>query len=132
MIWGNIYQQTGVIEFRYGPTGSGVITTGGPWVGAFLSPPDVSRMTEKIWIGGDPTNPKLDTTRTVKFPRLSRFPSNGTVYRLTPRTTSGVEPEKRHGDAHGLRLDLSSSGIKRWLPGVFALAVVAQCDGGRK
>lgn len=102
-----VYQRTGVVEFRYGPTGSGIITTGGPWVGMFLAPPDVSSMTEKIWIGGDPTKPKLDTTRTVQFPRLSRFPDNGTVYRLTPRIASGVENDKQQGDARELRLDLS-------------------------
>lgn len=108
-----VYQRSGVIEFRYGPTGTGVITTGGPWVGAFLSPPDVSSMTEKIWIGGDPTKPKLDTSRTVKFPRLSRFPDNGTVYRLIPAATSSVEPSQPQGQVRNQRLDLSRREVFR-------------------
>ncbi len=90
-IW--IHQRSGVIELRYGPSsveGPNAFNTNGPWAGAFTSPSDFTRMTEKCWIIGDPAKPTYDTSRTFTFRRMTGAPAAGTLFRLTPRATLAV------------------------------------------
>lgn len=101
-IW--IHQRSGVIELRYGPSsikGPNAFNTNGPWAGAFTSPSDFTRMTEKCWITGSPAKPTYDTSRTFTFRRLNGAPTAGTLYRLTPRATLEAPAAPR---SHGMIL----------------------------
>lgn len=99
-IW--IHQRSGVIELRYGTSsiaGPNTFNTNGPWAGAFTSPSDFTRMTEKCWIIGDPAKPTYDTSRTFNFRRMNGAPAAGTLYRLTPRATlAAPEDTRRSGE----------------------------------
>lgn len=97
-IW--LYQQSGVIEFRFGPSKVDDMASfgNGPWVGAFYSPLSFSRMNEKLWITGDPAAPRFDTVRSFVFRKINAVPANGTIYRLTPRLVAST-PEESESEA---------------------------------
>ncbi|MBS1913602.1 MAG: T9SS type A sorting domain-containing protein [Bacteroidetes bacterium] len=102
-IW--LYQGSGAIEIRTGPgsvKGRSAYGTGGPWIGTFMAPLTFAYAIEKCWIAGDPAQPRYDTNRTLTFPRMQGRPPEGTIYRLAPRTASGVQaptpPSARQGN----------------------------------
>jgi Secretion system C-terminal sorting domain len=90
-IW--VYQRTGVIEIRTGPSdvkGPEAFGTG-PWIGAFIAPVTFASMGEKLWITGDPAKPVIDRLKNLQFKRVTGVPPSGTIYRMTPTSASGVE-----------------------------------------
>lgn len=99
-VW--VYQQSGVVELRYGPRSlpvdSGAAIGGGPYVGIFRFVEFPSfRILEKNWLIGDPFAPHYDTTRTG-FALLDGCPREGTIFRFVPRTVSGVGEERKEGE----------------------------------
>ncbi len=100
-IW--IYQETGVIEIHYGEqsenNATGYTDDNGPYAGIFYSPDTFDEMYEKLWLYGEPTNIQQDATSIFYFGRLLGVPSNGTVYRFSPTTTTDIhEKSSDRGD----------------------------------
>ncbi len=95
-IW--VYQTSGVVELRYGPSkleaDYGALIGGGPFVGIFRFTQDPGfRVLQKNWLLGDPKEPYHDKAG-QSLGMLAGFPEEGTVYRFTPTVPSSVEEEK--------------------------------------
>ena len=101
-IW--VYQQTGIIEFRYGERSNSNASGfggNGPNVGAFYANNTFTQLLEKLWISNDPASPTLDTNQVFFFPKLTGVPEEGTVYRLIPRhLTAGLESKVNQTNIH--------------------------------
>lgn len=95
-IW--VYQQSGVVEIRYGPrssnNASGFNINTGPQVGMFFSPFSFSGCYEKLWVNGSPTAFTLDSNANYVFKAMSGIPAEGTVYRFSPRFLVGTKELK--------------------------------------
>ncbi len=92
-IW--VYQQTGVVEIRYGQSSSnnqsGYTNANGPQVGTFFSMVDFSQCFEKIWVNGPPTTIRLDSAKNYVFRAMLGVPIEGTMFRFVPRfNTTGI------------------------------------------
>lgn len=92
-IW--IYQTSGVVELRYGPSklndDYGTLIGGGPFVGIFRFRQTPSfRVLQKNWLLGDPADPYHDT-QGQSLGLLGHFPPEGTVYRFRPNGPSAVD-----------------------------------------
>lgn len=92
-IW--LYQTSGVVELRYGPSrlkdNYGALIAGGPFVGIFRFTQDPSFIVlQKNWLLGDPGDPYHDKVG-QSLGLLGGFPAEGTVYRFTPGEISSVE-----------------------------------------
>lgn len=85
-IW--VYQETGVIEFRYGPrsdnNASGYTDENGPFIGIFYAPDNFLSVYEKLWISGEISDLQFDQNPTNNFDRMLGVPAEGTIYRFTP------------------------------------------------
>jgi len=100
-IW--YYQQTGIVEYHYGPRSSnnanGFTTSNGPQIGTFYSKNDFSSCYEKLWIKGTPSSIVLDTIANYNFFAMTGIPDSGTVFRFTPRfNTTGIQNLKMKND----------------------------------
>lgn len=93
-VW--LYETSNVVEFRYGPSSISHQSdyfelNGTPLVG-FLKGVDYAtgaQFQKFYMLKGNPANPGLDsTTTTAGLQGLSAYPSNGTVYRFTPKGSS--------------------------------------------
>jgi hypothetical protein len=86
-IW--IHQQYGVVELRYGPrsenNGSGYTSSTGPYAGLFFSNNTFNTLYEKLWLHGSPTNIRQDSSASFSFNSLLGVPSDGTIWRFTPK-----------------------------------------------
>ena len=109
-IW--LYQTSGRIELRYGPSklkeDYGDLIAGGPFVGVFRFTQSPSFIVlQKNWLLGDPKDPYHDKLG-QSFGLLSSFPEDGTVYRFTPSAISGVAENEQSltGKAFRLRSNL--------------------------
>lgn len=103
-VW--VYQNSGVVELRYGPrqleADSGVSLGGGPFIGIFkFADVPVFRIFEKNWLIGNPFAPDYDTTRTG-FSILEGCPREGTVFRFVPRISSSVGDPDNSGARGGM------------------------------
>jgi hypothetical protein len=87
-IW--YFQQTGVIELRYGPrstnNATGFNNIQGPNIGIFYSPLNFSGCYEKLWCEGSSFGPVLDSAANYGFDAMGGVPAEGIIYRFTPRT----------------------------------------------
>jgi len=85
-IW--VYQETGVIEFRYGPrTGDntlGITDENGPYVGIAYAPDNFFFYYEKLWLSGEIDDIHIEENPTALFERMLGIPTEGTIYRFTP------------------------------------------------
>lgn len=101
-IW--VYQSSGAVEIHYGPSDSsnrsGFGTGDGPQVGMFFARDDFSKQFEKLWVGGSPSNVKLDSGRNFIFNAMSGIPEGGRVFRFEPKLLSGMN------DVNGTALTL--------------------------
>lgn len=85
-IW--VYQETGVIEFRYGPrsesNGSGFTDEDLLFIGIFYSPDTFTSVYEKLWISGEIDDLEIDEEPVLGFDNILGVPAEGTIYRFTP------------------------------------------------
>ena len=82
-IW--VYQETGVIEFRYGPRSKSNFSLDNPvYVGLLYAPDDFSGLYEKIWVSGEIDDLVIDTTPISMYEPIAGVPEDGTIYRFTP------------------------------------------------
>ena len=96
-IW--VYQETGIIEFRYGPrsdnNASGYTEDTGPFIGILYAPDNFFSYYEKLWLSGEIDDYQIEEDPSSNFERMSGIPSEGTIYRFTPTfLTSLVYPDK--------------------------------------
>ena len=82
-----LYETSNILEYRYGP--NRVQTT--TWLdnGAYISIYN-SDLTKFISVEGDPLNPTLNTTQASNVKSVTGMPINGTVYKFTPSTNTGI------------------------------------------
>lgn len=95
-IW--IYQQSGVIEYRFGPRSANNASgytdpKKGIYTGLWLSQnPDLTRVYEKMQITGTPPAINVDSARNTNVPNVQGIPEEGTMYRFTPKVAvSGIK-----------------------------------------
>lgn len=95
-IW--LHQETGIIEYRYGPASagnaSGFTQATGPSVGISFSDFTFSKVFEKIWIYKTPPNIAVDSVRNASFPNIWGVPVNGTAYRFVPKAVASSVADK--------------------------------------
>jgi hypothetical protein len=95
-IW--VYQETGVIEFRYGPRSKSNFSLESPvYVGLLYAPDDFFGVYEKIWISGEIGDLVIDTAPINVYEPIAGVPEEGTIYRFTPTfplaTSEGADHE---------------------------------------
>lgn len=81
-IW--IYEATGDVEYRYGPSSTSSASfghEGGPVIGLFLASNDFTSVYESQFLVGNAANPTVDFVNT--FAHISGMPPDGTVYRFS-------------------------------------------------
>ncbi len=89
-IW--VYQQSGVVEYRYGPSTDSDSPYGTGLVSALMQlNGDASAVLGKACITGDPQAPRIDSSLEFLLPRIAYPPRNGTIYRFIPGAASGVD-----------------------------------------
>ncbi|MBA3829604.1 MAG: T9SS type A sorting domain-containing protein [Taibaiella sp.] len=92
------YEGTNIVELRYGPSKisyprlyfNNASTLGNPIVGYFKDNDPISGVGDFFLLSGDPLHPgidsiHLDTSLSSQPLGLSSYPTNGTVYRFTPK-----------------------------------------------
>lgn len=101
-IW--LYERSKAIELRYGPSkishSSNYFVFGdGPFI-AYVMDIDDNNNGKLYVLNGDPDAPDIDSLKLVNgnpdntINPLNRWPSDGTVYRFTPKTNVVFQPEK--------------------------------------
>lgn len=94
-IW--YYQNTGMIEVRFGPRtdnlASGFTLSRGPKMGIHYSPVDMSGCIEKVWLSGIPQAPDVSYNANHPFDGMSGVPQEGTIYRYVPTFTIGLDEQ---------------------------------------
>ncbi len=85
-----LYQETGVIEFRYGPRSANNASgyndpLTGIYAGIWYSNMTFSKMYEKMQVTGLPPNISIDSVLNLNVPNLLGVPEEGTVYRFVPK-----------------------------------------------
>jgi hypothetical protein len=85
-IW--VYQETGVIEFHYGPRSeslaSGLSDEDPIYIGLLYAPDNFFGVYEKIWISGEIDDLQIDTEPISNYQPMLGVPDEGTIYRFTP------------------------------------------------
>lgn len=91
------YQNTGMIEVRFGPRtenlASGFTLSRGPKMGIHHSPVDMSACLEKVWLSGIPQAPDVSYDAEHPFDGMSGVPQEGTIYRYVPTFTIGLDEQ---------------------------------------
>ena len=94
-IW--YYQNTGMIEVRFGPRtanlASGFTLSRGPKMGIHHSPVDMSSCLEKVWLSGIPQAPDVSYDANHPLDGMSGVPQEGTIYRYVPTFTIGLDEQ---------------------------------------
>jgi hypothetical protein len=90
-IW--IYQETGVVEFRYGPRSANNASgyndpVTGIYTGIWYSNLDFSVRYEKMNLKGTPPNIIVDSALNLNVPNLLGVPDSGTIYRFVPKAVA--------------------------------------------
>jgi len=85
-IW--VYQETGVIEFRYGPRSDdnalGVTEENGPYIGIAYAPDNFFFYYEKLWLSGEIDDLQIEEDPNTLFDTMLGIPAEGTIYRFSP------------------------------------------------
>lgn len=82
-----LYETSNIIEFRYGPNRVQTDT----WLdnGTYVSIYN-SNFTKFISVEGDPLNPTINKTEISNVKSVTGMPMNGTVYKFTPPSNTGI------------------------------------------
>ena len=92
-----IYQQSGIVEFRYGPrsanNASGYTDPAtGLYIGISYCNNSVTNMYEKMQVTGTPPNYNVDSVLNLNVPNIQGVPDEGTVFRYVPKAVAaGVD-----------------------------------------
>lgn len=89
-VW--LYQATGKVEYRYGPSSTDILTFGGqsgPLVGIYLFNSDFSLYYDAMCLTGNAANPTANLVS--PFSRITGMPTDGTVYEFTPVSAVSLE-----------------------------------------
>jgi len=85
-IW--VYQETGLIEFHYGPrsesNASDLPEEDPLYIGLLYAPDDFLDLYEKIWISGEIDDVQIDLEPINNYEPMLGVPDEGTIYRFTP------------------------------------------------
>ncbi|MBK6292434.1 MAG: hypothetical protein IPF59_11920 [Ignavibacteria bacterium] len=85
----------GAFDILYGPSSENTRTISNPeaqpFAGISLVSAEFTVMYQKVWLHGDPTDLRTDTTRTVTFPAMRGVPVRGTHIHFEPVTTTDVD-----------------------------------------
>jgi hypothetical protein len=129
-IW--LYQQSGVIDFRYGPrsanNASGYTSaTKAPYIGIWYSNYDFSKIWEKMNLKGIPSNMIVDSARNMNVPYIQGVFNEGTVLRFVPKigagTTGIIEREEPGFKIQMLNGKSSFEITSSWLEGDVAMCL---------
>lgn len=93
-----VYQETGIIEFHYGPASAnsldGYSEEDGPYIGILYANEAFTTIHQTLWLSEDPTDVTVDTSGT-SLDRMHGVPAEGTLYRFIPKhLTVGLEDKK--------------------------------------
>ncbi|MEO8590866.1 MAG: hypothetical protein ABI432_15930 [Flavobacteriales bacterium] len=131
-IW--YYQNTGMIEVRYGPRtenlANGFTLDRGPKIGIYSSPVDMSGCLEKVWLSGSPLLPEVSYEANYNFPGLNGVPPEGTIYRYVPTFTISISENTT--SAHGrIRNDPATDRLFVTMPEASRSMLLVQDMAGR-
>ncbi len=91
-IW--IYQESGIVECRYGETNESTDSSlGGFKVGLLSAPSSLATVDDVYWLEGRSGEPSVVTTVRPYWPQVQDAPTPGRVFRFIPNEASGVAPE---------------------------------------
>lgn len=91
-IW--IYQESGIVECRYGATNESTDSSlGGFKVGLLSAPSSQTAVDDVYWLKGSSSAPSIVTTVGPNWPQVRDAPTPGRVFRFVPNDASGVASE---------------------------------------